>query len=76
MDKASDFESEDCGFESRRGHFWFSRFFQCRNKINACGLDELTFYTDSFIVTPEYWSKRQRDTDGEERMHRAYLVHT
>ena len=21
MDKASDFESEDCGFESRRGHF-------------------------------------------------------
>ena len=64
MDKASDFESEDCGFESRRGHFWFSRFVQCRNK--CVGLT-LTFYTDSFIVTPEYWSKRQRDTDGEER---------
>ena len=24
MDKASDFESEDCGFESRRGHLYFS----------------------------------------------------
>ena len=23
MDKASDFESEDCGFESRRGHFFY-----------------------------------------------------
>ena len=28
MDKASDFESEDCEFESRRGHVSFNLFFQ------------------------------------------------
>ena len=26
MDKASDFESEDCGFDPHRGHFYFLSF--------------------------------------------------
>ena len=36
MDKASDFESEDCGFESRRGHVWcLLEFAGHYNKINV-----------------------------------------
>ena len=33
MDKASDFESEDCGFESLRGHFFFLVLFNAEINV-------------------------------------------
>ena len=32
MDKASDFESEDCGFESHRGRYFLSSYTVCTNR--------------------------------------------
>ena len=37
MDKASDFESEDCGFESRHGRYFFFSYVGIVWYSGACG---------------------------------------
>ena len=45
MDKASDFESEDCEFESRRGRIFFSH-----GAIFKTELSRLTILIASFLI--------------------------
>ena len=48
MDKASDFESEDCGFESRRGRIFF--FVVTDDAIFKTELSRLTILIASFLI--------------------------
>ena len=53
MDTASDFESEDCGFESHRGRWHSFCFKVARNEVENASFAQRSAHRDSRIWRPE-----------------------